>query len=128
MLSASLVVVGSFLGMTLLVVRNARLIRDGRITELHPINLYDLVRPTFDVWQLALSKTMHHARATMLATLHYLTHQAARKFGELSSGLKSRRADLKKQGNVADSFWKELAYEKDRLKAHFSNSSQDVVS
>lgn len=127
MLIASLIAVVSFVGMATLVIGNARRIRDGRITELHPINLYDLIRPTFDVWQLALAKTLHHGRATVLATLHFLSHQAAKHFADMSAALKARRAHLKKQGSMTSSFWKEVAYEKDRLKAHFSRQSQDMI-
>ncbi len=119
------IVIVSFIGMATLVLRNARRIQNGNVAEFHPMNLHDLVRPTFDVWRTAVRGFSVVAWATFLKWSHVLTFTAGKKFLEIAWMVRGKR-NLVRHEDTVSKIWKEVAYEKERIKAHFSRTG-DVV-
>ncbi len=115
----------SFFGMTALVLQNHRRISQGRVHELAPMNMYDLVRPTVDVWKNTVRSFGHMAWAQILKLSHIVTFKIGKKFLEIAWMVRGKRKRM--TASVApSSIWKEVAYEKERIRAHFARQESVV--
>lgn len=125
MYTSLFLMVVSFLGMTFLVTKNLRRIKHGKIHELRPLNVYDLVRPTVDVWKNTVRGFGHVAWAQVLKWSHIVAFKVGKKFLEIAWVVRGKRKLMRSEA-AASQIWKEMAYEKERIRAHFSRS-QSVV-
>ena len=124
MFSIVLVVV-SFIGMASLVIHNARQIKTGNVHKLRPMNLFDLARPTVEVWKNTMRGVALLVWGNVLKWFHVVSFNAGKKFLEIAWMVRGKRK-LVRDAASANSIWKEVAYERDRIRAHFSDP-QDVL-
>lgn len=126
MYTSLLLAVVSFLGMAYLVLRNARRIKHGKIHELRPFNVYDLVRPTVEVWKNTVRGFGHVVWAHVLKWSHIVTFNVGKKFLEIAWMVRGKRKLMRSEA-ATGRIWKEVAYEKERIRAHFSRSESSVA-
>lgn len=117
--------IASFLGMAGLVAHNANHIKTGNVHKLRPMNMLDLVRPTFDVWKNTMRGIFVIVWGGVLKWFHILTFSAGKKFLEVAWMVRGKRKLMQEDAN-ASRIWKEVAYEKERIQAHFPRSG-DLV-
>ncbi len=123
--SSLLLIVVSFLGMAFLVIRNVRRIKNGKIHELNPMNVYDLVRPTVEVWKNTVRGFGHVVWAHVLKWSHIVTFNVGKKFLEFAWMVRGKRKMMRSEA-ATTRIWKEVAYEKERIRAHFSRPESVV--
>jgi|GEM_PF-6062846 len=110
----------SFLGVSALIVQNARRIAHGKVDELHPMSVRDLIRPLVATMQEAGRTALVSTWAKILEISHRASLFVGKKFLELAWSAKGRHAETETpdEGAIAK-IWKEMGKEKDRLRAHF---------
>ena len=119
MIFPMLLVFASFIGMVALVSYNARHIKMGNMHKLRPLNMTDLARPTVEVWKNTMRGLWLMAWGAVLKLFHVVSFTAGKKFLEIAWMVRGKRKLVRDQA-AASSIWQELAYEKERLQAHFS--------
>ena len=115
----------SFLGMAALVIRNVRRIQNGKIHELRPMSLYHLMRPSVEVWKNTVRGFAHVVWAQILKWSHIITFNVGKKFLEFAWMVRGKRKLMRSEA-ATTRIWKEVAYEKERIRAHFSRSESVV--
>ncbi len=125
MSTSIIVALVSFLGMVLLVVQNSRRIKSGKVHELYPMSLYDLARPSLDVWKNTVRGFGHVLWGQVLRWSHIVTFNIGKKFLEVAWMVRGKRKLMRSEA-AASRIWKEVAYEKERIRAHFSRTESVV--
>lgn len=120
-----IVILVSFIGMVALVLQNVRRIKSGNVHELHPMSLADLARPTLEVWRNTVRGFGHMIWAQVLRWSHIVTFSLGKKFLEVAWMVRGKRKLMRSEA-AASRIWKEVAYEKERIRAHFSRAESVV--
>ena len=125
-MSTSIVVaLASFIGMATLLIRNVRRIENGNIHELHPFNVVDLVRPSIEVWKNAIRGFGQLLSVKVLKWSQSISFALGKKLLAVAWAARGKSKEIETRPEGAQ-VWREVAYEKERIAAHFSRAESAV--
>ena len=109
----------AFIGMAVLVIQNARRIAHGNVELLRPMSIRDLVRPSIDTAKSCVLNAWTGIREACLTWGHALSYSVGKKFIDLAWMVKGKRQLNDYDEGAISKIWREVANERDRLRAHF---------